>query len=133
MKIPENNYRNSAYHVFMRNVLKISLLLSLLGWSDSLFHHSEAKPGWVSNVMDVELPANRVAGESLTHTKRLPFFLAEFQTECGSELEPKAQPGTVRYPDHRSMYTGKEYLKFSRGLIISLSNRERLFPFHSHL
>lgn len=133
MKFPDNNFLNSAYYVFMRKVLKISLLFSLLGLSDSLFHYSEARSGLVSRAMDIELPANRAASESLTHTQRLPFFLAEYQTEFGSELEPKALPGTVRYTDHRSKYAGKEYLKFSKSLMISLSNRERLYPFHSHL
>ncbi len=118
----------------MRKVPKISLFFCLAGFfvlfNGSVFA-SEIQNEYSS--VDSEV-TSATDGDALLYSTPFPvLLLSEIQTESGSEIEPNESDTAFSLPAVDLRFEYKEYLKKSRQVLISLTVRDLIFPFHTYL
>ena len=117
----------------MRKIFKISLLISLFGFSLGLAEQANAASVQSSGVSGVIDSIDQPVPSAVTGTPVLPLFLSEYHSESNSEIDPdisvKLKPGQSTDPNRN----GHNYIRFQKQIDLSLTIRKLIFPFHTHL
>ena len=118
----------------MQKLPKISFFFCLAGFiavfSGSVFA-SEIQNGY--STVDSEL-FSVSDGDAVLYSTPFPvLLLSEIQTESGSEIEPNESDTLLNLTSDELRFDNKEYLKKSKQVLISLTIRDLIFPFHTHL
>ncbi|MFO7800112.1 MAG: hypothetical protein R6V22_10070 [Rhodohalobacter sp.] len=118
----------------MRKVPKISLIFCLAGFiallSGSAFGSEIQKE---FSTVHTEL-TSASDGDALLYSTPFPvLLLSEIEITSDSEIEPNESDTAFFLPTVDLRFENKEYLKKSRQVLISLTVRDLIFPFHTHL
>ncbi|MFO7799101.1 hypothetical protein [Rhodohalobacter sp.] len=119
----------------MRKVPKIALFFCLAGFisllSSSAYGSGIEKE---SSTVHSELTSASDDGDALLYSTPFPvLLLSEIEITNGSEIEPNESDSAFSLPAVDLRIENKEYLKKSRQVLISLTIRDLIFPFHTHL
>jgi len=118
----------------MQKLPKISLFFCLSGFiavfSGSVFASDIQKE---FSTVDSELTSLSDGEAELFSTPFPVLLLSEVEIKSGSEIEPSESDTEFSLPSADLSFNNKEYLKKSKQVLISLTIRDLIFPFHTHL
>jgi len=118
----------------MQKLPKISLFFCLAGFiavfSGSVFA-SDIQKG--NSPVHTELSPTS-EGDAVLYSTPFPvLLLSEVEIKSGSEIEPNESDTEFSLPSSDLSFDNKEYLKNSKQILLGLSIRDLIFPFHTHL
>jgi hypothetical protein len=118
----------------MQKLPKISLFFCFAGFI-ALFSGSVFASEIQKEYLTIDSELTSVSdGEAVLFSTPFPvLLLSEIQTESGSEIEPSESDSALSLPADELRHDKKEYLKKSKQVLISLTIRDLIFPFHTHL